>query len=181
MFNLQFLAQNKISSISIKNFSLTLLLFFSLMFTSLVHAQEENDKKEGGFEYGFLLGKLLPNSIDDATEIVPQWGIRASHPWHRYNLEYGFLGGAGEGVSWGNLHVSLRIDLPVEQILGNVYLGFDAISFKPDGKTQQLLGAGHVGGGIMSQIDPDIWFRLDMKLNVNPGTSMFFGVGFMIR
>jgi len=85
-------------------------------------------------------------------------------------------------VKWNNLHLSIRVDVPIEQIVAFVYLGADLNRFTPAGTSSaSTLGGGHVGGGILSQIDPELWFRAEMKFHANPGTSMYFGLGFMIR
>lgn len=167
-------------------------LFITLAIVSLVlgfqplWAQEQEGGAEGpegqkGFEYGIHLGKLLPNGITNVTEIIPLWGFRVGHGWKRYHLEGGYIGGNGKGVSWNNLHAGIRIDMPIEQIVGFIALGVDAQMYSPVGGEKKFVGGGHVGGGVLSQIDPDVWFRIDMKFNINPGTGMYFGLGFQIR
>lgn len=157
---------------------LVLLLTIS---SSALFAQEDEQNEQGGAEFGVNLGKLFPNDIDGVTEILPMWGLVFSHKWSRYNLEYSFVGGGEGDISYGNLGLGLRVDLPVEELVGFVTLGLDGSYLKVGGSNKQFIGGGHLGGGVFSQIDPDIWFRMDMKFTIQPGTSMYLGLGIMIR
>jgi hypothetical protein len=71
--------------------------------------------------------------------------------------------------------------VPVEQLVGFVYLGADAVRYGPQGGDLSLLGSGHVGGGVQALLADAVWFRGDMKFNVNPGTALYIGFGFVFR
>ena len=140
------------------------------------------DDSNIGWEVGFHIGNVLPNQIDGVDEIFPQWGLRSGFRIAPNGFaEFGGTAGKGEGVEWSNLHVSLRLGLPIENLLGIVYLGGDVTYFKGIGRAKKMFGGGQVGGGLMSLIADAVWFRFDMKFNVNPGTSMYIGAGFMFR
>ena len=40
---------------------------------------------------------------------------------------------------------------------------------------------GHVGGGFTAHLGDLLWFRADMKFNLNPGTALYIGFGFEWR
>tara|TARA_B100000749_G_C18450166_1_gene476219 strand:+ start:56654 stop:57175 length:522 start_codon:yes stop_codon:yes gene_type:complete len=133
-----------------------------------------------GYEFGFHMGRLLPNQIDGATEIIPLWGLRGGIGWGGVTTEFGYIGGNGEGVKWNDVHISARANIPVETLVGHVYIGIDLIDYQGANGEEITRGSGHVGGGILNRIAPGVWFRGDMKFNVNPGTSMYLGFGFTI-
>ena len=133
-------------------------------------------------EFGFHLGKLLPAQIDGVTEIMGLWGLRGGYRTGNHGfVEMGFIGGNGEGAKWANLHISLRADMPIEGLVGILYMGIDATRFQGAGMEEKIFGGGHVGGGIYANISPTVWFRGEMKFNVNPGTSLYIGFGFVFR
>lgn len=135
------------------------------------------------FEFSGQLGNVLPNQVPGVTEITPQWGVRTGFRTSKKGfVEVGGTAGKGSGVSWSDLSLSLRMDIPVETIMGFTYLGGDLISYEaPSHGARKFFGGGHVGGGVMSLVGDAIWFRADMKFNINPGTSLFIGAGFMLR
>jgi len=163
-------------------FKVIYLFLFVFALSFKLQAQEKpSETSSQGFEYGLHIGKLLPNDISGITEIIPLWGARLGHSWSRYHLEAGYMSGSDLGVEWSNAHFGLRLDLPIEQLVGFVTFGADLQRYKPLNESTSVTSGGYFGGGILSKIDPDIWFRIDMKFNVKPGTSMYFGLGIMIR
>ena len=95
---------------------LWVVFFTHLTLTSFAQGEGE----DGGFEYSFHMGRLLPNQVPGATEILPQWGLRLGYtlPTSGLTAETGVITGSGEGVSWNTLHVSIRADMKVEDLLG---------------------------------------------------------------
>ncbi|MCB0385933.1 MAG: hypothetical protein KDD43_11115 [Bdellovibrionales bacterium] len=132
-------------------------------------------------EFGFHLGNLLPAQIDGVTEIMPLWGLRGGYRLAQGFVEFGGIGGNARGAEWTNLHLSLRADMPIEGLVGILFFGADATQFKGAGKEKKIFGGGHVGGGVYVNISPTVWFRGEMKFNVNPGTSLYIGFGFVFR
>ncbi len=134
------------------------------------------------WEWGLHGGNLLPNQIPGLTEITGLGGMRAG-----YRLtpgafvDSGFATGSGYGASWTNLHLSARMEIPVETIVGLVFAGVDGIYYQGAGQDKKVFGGGHVGGGIQTLLGGSIWFRSNMKFTVNPGPSMYIDFGIMFR
>lgn len=164
-----------------------LLLCFSLMlFTALAQAQAPEGPDETGanvgFEVGAHLGNLLPNQVAGLTEITGLGGVRAGYRLGPMGfLEGGVVTGKGNGAEFTNAHISLRMDIPVENIVGTAFIGPDITYYKGEGQSKKLLGGGHVGGGVMALLGGTVWFRSDMKFTVNPGTSLYIGFGIVFR
>ncbi len=161
------------------------LFLLPILISQNVLAQGEDSQSgllNATFEMGAHVGNILPNQVDGATEIQPQWGLQMGFGMGgAATTEFTFNAGNGEGVEWKQLSVSMRMDMPVEELIGIVYIGADATMYESATKAQTVLGGAHVGGGVISLISQDLWFRADMKFNVNPGTSLFIGGGFLFR
>ncbi|MCB9025079.1 MAG: hypothetical protein H6625_02070 [Bdellovibrionaceae bacterium] len=162
---------------------LKVIFLFLLAYSPLLLAQEgENVPFNANYELGAQIGSLLPNQVPGASEIQPQWGLRAGFGMGGAGTtEFTANAGNGEGVSWKQLSLSFRMDMPIEELVGIVYIGGDMIIYETLTQEQKIFGGGHVGGGVMSVVSRDLWFRVDMKFNVNPGTSLFIGGGFTFR
>lgn len=134
------------------------------------------------YEMGFQLGDLLPNQIAGVTEIMGLGGVSAGFRIAPQTYaEGGLLMGNGSGVEWKNAHVDLRMDIPVEGLVGLAYLGADTIYYKGLNSSSKVMFGGHVGGGIQTLLTGSIWFRGDMKFSFNPGTALYVGAGFEFR
>jgi len=138
---------------------------------------------EPSYEVGIQLGKLLPDQIEGVTEIQGLGGIRAGMRLApRSYFEMGFITGNGEGQQWKNLHADLRMDMPVENIIGIAYVGADTVYYRGhNGGGQKIAFGGHLGGGVMAHISGLTWFRADMKFGFSPGTSLYIAAGFVWR
>lgn len=160
-----------------------LLVTSTALMLGTAHAQQpaQDENSQISSEFGFHLGKLLPAQIEGVTEIMPLWGLRGGFRFGQGFMEFGGIGGNAYGAEWANLHVSLRADMPIEGLVGILYLGGDVTQFKGAGMESKVFGGGHVGGGVYIKISPTVWFRSDMKFNVNPGTSLYIGFGFVFR
>lgn len=150
------------------------------------HAQEEGKSSVSNdalYEFGFHLGNLLPNQINGVSEIMGLGGARAGFRLSPGTYaEGGIIMGNGEGVQWKNIHTDVRMDVPIENIVGLATVGADAIYYKGNGMSAtKLLFGGHVGGGVRAHISGNTWFRTDMKFSFGPGTSLYFGFGFEWR
>ncbi len=171
-----------------KKTSLTLVsLIIAIVFTTpSVFGQGQKDSAElganVGSEWGFHLGSFLPNQIDGITEILPMWGVRYGLKTKRGFIEGGADFSKAMGTRFSSLSLSVRGDIPVQSLVGHVSVGINMHQVIPPGTEHTTyLGGGHVGGGIMALIGNDVWFRTDMKFNVNPGTSLYIGFGFIFR
>lgn len=134
------------------------------------------------YELGAHLGSFLPNQIEGVTEIMGMWGVRGGLRLGPSGfVELGTLAGKGFGAEWMNAHVTLRLDVPIETLVGSAFVGGDVTYFNGVGREQKVFGGGHVGGAVMALIGGSVWFRSDMKLNINPGTSLYVGFGLVMR
>lgn len=153
-------------------------------FSAMGQAQDENTKGLGGgdFEGALIIGSLLPNQISGVTEIMGLGGLRmgtriAPAGW----LEGSLLMGNGDGQSWRNGNVDVRMDIPVENLVAIAFIGLDIVQYEGPGQSSTIDFGGDVGGGIQANVGGDIWIRTDMKFQFNPGTSLMIGLSFMWR
>ena len=155
-------------------------------------AQAQHQPEAGGeaspatdaamYEGGFHLGNLLPNQIAGVTEIVGLGGVRLGARIAPLTYaEAGLITGNGHGASWKNAHVDVRMDIPVENLVGMAYIGVDTVYYETTSRSAQVLFGGHVGGGLMAHFSGNVWFRGDMKFSFSPGTSLYVGFGLVIR
>ncbi len=169
-------------SLKIGAWTLVILLVFA---SSIASAQEESADLTGinvGSEVGFHVGRLLPDQINGLTEIISGWGVKYGMKTSRGFIEIGGNFHNGEGSNYNTVSLSMRGDIPVESLVAEVFGGIDIAQIStPLMGESSYLGGGHVGGGIMALIGGDVWFRSDMKFNINPGTSLYIGFGFVIR
>ncbi|MBT4762289.1 MAG: hypothetical protein HOO06_11365 [Bdellovibrionaceae bacterium] len=163
-------------------FNKVVLSLVMMLFVQPVFAQDEA-AGEKGLEYGFHMGRLLPNQVDGATEILPLWGLRVGYalPGGGPTVESGVILGSGEGVNWSGLELSMRTEMKIEDLVGIIYVGADVTRYEGIGQSANVYGGGHVGGGVMSQIGRSTWVRVDMKFMATPGTSLYINVGLLFR
>ena len=162
-----------------------LIILFTLI-PSIGFAQDPSAEPSGsmnaGFEMGAHIGNILPNQVDGVSEIHPQWGLRTGFGLGGdTTCEIGGTAGKGNGADWTQASASLRVDMPIEHLVGVVFLGLDVTRFEGVGRPKKIFGGGHVGGGVMTLLSRNLWFRADMKFNINPGTSLYIGGGFLLR
>ncbi len=163
-----------------------LLLIFSFFALPAVAQPDEGASKATGsdapYEMGFHLGSLLPNQIDGVSEIMGLGGFRGGYRFAPESyVEGGMIMGNGEGVEWKNIHMDVRMDIPVEGLVGVAYVGADSYYYKGQGRGTKLIFGGHAGGGIQAHVSGSMWFRGDMKFSFSPGTSLYIGAGFVFR
>lgn len=134
------------------------------------------------FEVGFHLGNLLPNQIGGVQEIMGLGGVRLGMRFAPSTyFEAGVISGNGEGVEWKDAHVDVRMDIPIENLVGIAYVGADTVYYNGNGHSNKLVFGGHAGGGFQAHVGGSLWFRGDMKFGFNPGTSLYIGAGFVFR
>lgn len=158
-------------------------------FSGALAAQEDDERGKDliganvGTEFGVFIGNLLPNQISGVTEITGLGGFRAGYKMgHLSFAEAAFTTGNGNGVEWKNVEMSIRMDIPVENLVGIAYIGPDVTYYKPAGSdSEKIVFGAHAGGGVQTLVGRTTWFRFDMKFGVSPGTSLYIGVGFVFR
>lgn len=141
------------------------------------HAQNATGS-DAPFELGVHIGSLLPNQIDGVTEIMGLGGARMGFRLAPGQYaEFGFITGNGSGQEWKNVHADLRMDIPVENLVGVAFVGADTTYFKPIDEGTRIIFGGHVGGGLQTHLSGSAWFRGDMKFSFSPGTTLYIGFG----
>ena len=148
-------------------------------------AQQGADDVTGAnviYEFAPSGGQILPNQIPGMTEIIGLGGARFGFRMApRVFFDTGFMSGNGEGVQYRNVFGSVRVDIPVETLVGVVFLGADALNYQGVDKDLKTFGGGHVGGGVQALLGGSVWFRSNMKFNINPGTAMIIDFGLSFR
>lgn len=95
------------------------------------------------------------------------------------------MGGAfahARGVDYQMLSLSVRADFePVQHFLAIVYAGPDFHYYEGENRPREMAWGGHVGTGLMMHISDTLWFRSEMKFNMNPGTALYLGFGLVLR
>lgn len=160
------------------------ICFIGLLLTGSFHAfgQEQADATDAQYEVGFHLGNLLPNQIAGVRDIMGLGGLRAGYRLQPATYaEAGLIFGNGEGAKWKNLHIGIRMDIPVEGLVSFVYAGGDMTQFKGEGRSEKTIFGGHAGGGLKAALGTTTWFRSDMKFSVSPGSALYFGFGLEFR
>ena len=173
--------------------SLKQLFFFIIIVVEAVTATRAVAQAPGGgkgdglgqdvlWEWGLHGGNLLPNQIPGLTEITGLGGLRVGYRISPMGfIESGVASGSANGATWTNSHLAMRMEIPVETIVGHVFAGIDGTYYQGVGRDKKLFGGGHVGGGVQAQLGGSVWFRSNMKFTINPGTSMYIDFGFMFR
>lgn len=166
-----------------------ILLSIGLSFSARAQDQNKDDKQKAKPAYlvSAHLGSFLPNQIEGVTEILPMWGASYAFPSRGGFIEFGGMAASAHGVKYNNAYAEVRGDFPLEDLLVTGGLGVDAHLYTPppsltdpQPKTKAS-GGGHISGGINAHIADSLWFRVLMKFNISPGTSMYFGFGFEWR
>lgn len=170
---------------SSKNNKLSFLIMIFL-FSYGVHAQDGGGSGLGSavtYEFGVHTGNILPNQIDGVTEVTSLWGIRGGWRTSKKSfIELGAMTGKESGSTISNIHLSSRTEMQLDRSLfTQVFVGLDTTITQAEGSDKETDGGMHLGGGIMNHISEEMWLRVDMKYNFNPGTSLYFGVGLMMR
>lgn len=161
---------------------MTALLILSAFWTSRVMAQEGGAAE--GSEIMLYLGSMLPNQIDNVTEIMPVFGGSYSFKTASMGtMEFGLSNIHAEGVDFTTLSASLRADLPaIDQFVGIFYGGLDLNYYRPAGASDRTSETGlHIGTGLMMHATDTLWFRTDLKFMASPGTSLLILFGVVLK
>lgn len=95
--------------------------------------------------------------------------------------EGSFVTGNAHGQSWHNAGADIRMDIPVENLVGIAYLGLDLTQFTGPGTSSQIDFGGYVGGGIQGHLGGSAWVRTDMRFGFSPGVSLMIDLAFLWR
>lgn len=154
-----------------------LFLIVIVTHTFSVGAQEQEDKNKIGSVFGLHTGPLLPNQVPGMTEIMPVWGVKYGAPVRKGLIEFGVANSRSVGVIYYNGSISMRGDFNLDDMFAVTYAGLDIHYYSPAGSTFNSYFGGHVGGGFAAHLGDLLWFRTDMKFNLNPGTALYIGFG----
>ncbi len=149
---------------------------------SLVQAQQQG-QNDAASQFNFYYAKVLPKSIDYVDDIFSLWGLRYSRNfWDDRSVfgEFGFVNADDDQVDWMSASASIRMDVPIETLVGIAFLGMDFTQYQGAGGEEESLAGFHAGGGVIAHIGGNAHFRLDMKFNSKPGTTLVFGMGFVV-
>lgn len=135
-----------------------------------------------GHAVSIHMGPLLPNSIGATDEILNGFGFRYGYPLGLSSLaETGYTSSHSHGADYADLDLSLRGDIPFQDLFVFGLIGPDLLKIKGPNQSSSYYGGGHVGGGILAHIADTLFLRMEMRFNFHPGTILFFGFGFEYR
>lgn len=136
-----------------------------------------------GDDLSLFAGYLLPNDIDNVTDILPVFGGRYALAMPLGSVELEMTNTHSRGVDFTSFTASLRGEAQIGPgISGLIYGGPDLHWYIPQGDTQRHTDYGvHVGGAGLLMVTDAFWLRGDLKLNLNPGTALVLLFGIMLR
>lgn len=162
--------------------ALAVMVFAGLILMMRLEAKAQSS--ETGSDISLFMGYMLPNQIDNVTEIMPVFGGRYALTFPNVGaLEIEGLNTHSYGVDFTTLAVSLRGEIPLMQGLSAiVYGGPDLHYYIPNGDNARHTDYGaHVGIGGLMLVSDTLWLRSDLKFLGNPGTQMQLLFGLMFR
>jgi len=97
-------------------------------------------------------------------------------------LEAGYTGSNSNQIKYQNFDLSIRGEIPFQDMFIFGALGPDLLRMKRPGATEYgYFVGGHVGGGLLAHLADTLFLKLEMRFNFQPGTVLFFGCGFEYR
>jgi hypothetical protein len=164
---------------------LMLLAVFSTMVIGLASGRAFAQAADGGgSDMSFFVGYMLPNQIDNVTQILPVFGGRYSLGIPNVGgLEFEGLNTHSNGVDFTSVAMSLRGEIPVIQgINALIYGGPDLHYYIPSGSSSRLTDYGvHFGVAGMMFVTDTLWLRSDLKFLGGPGTQLQLLFGLLFR
>ena len=176
---------------------LIVIVFF---FEAQSFAQQPTDteRKEGeldpkfaamGREVGFVCGEFLPNQIPRITEMMALCGGHVGFKVaDALFFEPQILAGAGHAQKYLIGSASIRGDFQVDDFILSADIGADihyatepANLLSSVASQTDIYFGGHVGSMLWWEISQFFALRMDMQFYLNPGTSLFVGVGLVMR
>lgn len=175
----------------VKNLSLKVCFVLCVTASNAMAVEELIDSvdfvRRKSWDMSTTAGVFMPTGIAGVRENYPFWGFMVSHPSEISQIEYGFLHGRAKQVIYYNTYISFRLDYRVADAAeGFMFLGPDLHYWrrKPSRTRSydfQLAGGVHGGFGGYFELFPNFSLRGDMKFNIYPGKTVYFGVGFIYR
>lgn len=152
-------------------------------------SSEEKDEIPQHSEIALHAGTLLPNGIPGVRDSYPIWGMRFTHPFQIWHVEYWLSSANAKGVTFYQASLALRLDWKLNELTNFIfYLGPDLTLYKRSPTivwstdfSQQLdviyyeynsLLGGHGGIALVSPISSLVHLRGDCKMSFNPGATL---------
>jgi hypothetical protein len=166
---------------SLLSMAIGVVVALALALTPTVAGAQSGDAS--GSDFSLFGGYMLPNQIDNVTEILPLFGGRYGLGLPLGAAEFNFENAHARGIDWTSLGVSLRGDIPVAPgMTGFIYGGPDFHYYVPAGETNRHAETGlHFGAGAAMMVKDSLWVRGDIKFMGNPGTALYLLFGLMFR
>ncbi|MGE4132875.1 MAG: hypothetical protein AB7F86_14640 [Bdellovibrionales bacterium] len=163
-------------------------LAITLTLSPVVYAQPEGDAagapggaNERPLYGGIHVGRMLPFGIYGVRSIYPYWGGRFGHPFGDLDLEWSFFSAVGNGVKFHTASLSLAFWQEFEGIDYITYIGLDLHYYSGHTNVQTLpystSAGGHVGVSPLIKFGKAGAFRVDFKMDFNPGRALYVGAG----
>jgi hypothetical protein len=140
-------------------------------------------------EVGFVCGEFLPSQIPGINEMMAlcggHVGIKVGDAAF---FEPELLSGAGHAQRYIIGSASFRGDIQMDDFVVSSSIGADIhyatqptnLSSAPGEQTNLYFG-GHVGAALWWEFSQNFALRTDMQFYFNPGTSLFVGIGVVMR
>lgn len=156
----------------------TAILVSMFIFPFTLHAQTA----PAGHGLSFHIGALLPTGLTPQDDLMSGVGGRYIFPMGGVALESGYTGSNSGGIKYQNFDLSIRADIPFQDMFIFGVVGPDLLRLKRPGAEDYLYYVGgHVGGGLLAHLADTLFLKLEMRFNFQPGTVLFFGCGFEYR
>lgn len=154
-----------------------LFIFLLSIFGSQVQAQSSQD------ELHLHLGWIMPNQIENVTEIMPQWGLGYSIGNQTYLGDFMVFNANAAGVNWTTFVVGMRFQFsPFDQFYAAINTGLDLSWYIPEGQSSRRTDlGGHVGVQGMMYLAESLWMGTELRFLGGPGTSLYLGFTATLR
>lgn len=140
--------------------------------------------ESGASDISLFMGYMLPNQIENVTEIMPVFGGRYALSVANVGaVEIEGLNTHSYGVDFTSFALNLRGEIPLMPGLsGIIYGGPDLHYYIPNGDNVRHTDYGvHFGAGGLMWVSDTLWLRTDLKFLGNPGTQLQLLFGLMFR
>jgi hypothetical protein len=181
-----------------KNLPLMVILSI-IFFGTFAQAQADQQPEDGTVNARFasmtkeisaVCGTFLPNQIPGVTEYMGLCGGRFGLKiGPNTMLEPQVLAGAGQAQQYILGTLNFRGDVQIDDIIASYYGGADihyatspvVNAGAPDSQQTNIYFGADIGGALWWDMTDNLALRADLQFNVNPGTSLFFGVSLVLR
>jgi hypothetical protein len=144
-------------------------------------AQEADNAERSTTHVGAMVGRFLPYGIYGVRDTYPYWGLRFGHSFSIFNPEYAVTAINAKGVTYYTGSLSLSYPSELEGLKMIAFVGGDINYYQGRTNVRKLpfatIYGGHLGVAPMIDINRNLFFRADIKMNFGPGRSLHVGGG----